>query len=51
LPKSVRDVDGLEDERLGTVSVFNGPEPVVVWPSAAGRSAFTPPTTSRSTAS
>jgi superfamily I DNA/RNA helicase len=29
LPKSVRDVDGLEDERLGTVSVFNGPDPTV----------------------
>ncbi|MCQ0987160.1 3'-5' exonuclease [Jiella marina] len=27
LPKSVRDVDGLEDERGGTVSVFDGPEP------------------------
>jgi superfamily I DNA/RNA helicase len=30
LPKSVRDVDGLEDERAGTVSVFNGPPPQVV---------------------
>ena len=29
LPKVVRDVDGLEEERFGTVSVFNGPEPVV----------------------
>lgn len=29
LPKSVRDVDGLEDERSGTVSVFEGPEPEV----------------------
>lgn len=29
LPKVVRDVDGLEEERYGTVSVFNGPEPVV----------------------
>ncbi|WP_128292288.1 UvrD-helicase domain-containing protein [Afifella aestuarii] len=30
LPPNVRDVDGLEDERAGTVSVFEGPEPVVV---------------------
>jgi superfamily I DNA/RNA helicase len=30
LPKSVRDVDGLEDERAGTGSVFNGPPPQVV---------------------
>jgi UvrD-like helicase C-terminal domain/AAA domain len=29
LPKVVRDVDGLEEVRFGTVSVFNGPEPVV----------------------
>jgi superfamily I DNA/RNA helicase len=29
LPKVVRDVDGLEEERFGTVSVFNGPDPVV----------------------
>ena len=29
LPKVVRDVDGLEEERYGTVSVFNGPEPIV----------------------
>ncbi len=29
LPRSVRDVDGLEDERKGTVSVFEGPEPEV----------------------
>jgi hypothetical protein len=29
LPKVVRDVDGLEEERFGTVSVFNGPNPVV----------------------
>lgn len=27
LPASVRDVDGLSDDRAGTVSVFNGPEP------------------------
>jgi superfamily I DNA/RNA helicase len=30
LPKSVRDVDGLEDGRAGTVSVFNGPAPQVL---------------------
>jgi len=29
LPKVVRDVDGLEEERFGTVSVFNGPDPVI----------------------
>lgn len=29
LPGSVRDVDGLEDNRAATVSVFEGPEPVV----------------------
>ena len=29
LPKVVRDVDGLEEERFGTVSVFNGPDPLV----------------------
>jgi len=29
LPKVLRDVDGLEERRAGTVSVFNGPEPVV----------------------
>jgi superfamily I DNA/RNA helicase len=30
MPKKVRDVDGLEDDRSGTISVFEGPEPVVV---------------------
>jgi hypothetical protein len=30
LPKTVRDVDGLEDDRRGTVSVFEGLEPAVV---------------------
>lgn len=30
LPYSVRDVDGLEDHRSGTVSVFEGPEPQIV---------------------
>jgi hypothetical protein len=29
LPKVVRDVDGLEEERTGTVSVFNGPMPII----------------------
>jgi superfamily I DNA/RNA helicase len=29
LPKTLRDVDGLEDRRVGTVSAFNGPEPKV----------------------
>lgn len=29
LPPMVRDVDGIEDDRQGTVSVFNGPDPVV----------------------
>ena len=29
LPKSVRDVDGNEEDRTGTISVFNGPEPEV----------------------
>jgi superfamily I DNA/RNA helicase len=29
LPKIVRDVDGVEEERFGTVSVFNGPEPLI----------------------
>ncbi|MDE2577787.1 MAG: DEAD/DEAH box helicase [Hyphomicrobiales bacterium] len=30
LPASLRDVDGVQDNRKGTVSVFNGPEPSVV---------------------
>jgi superfamily I DNA/RNA helicase len=29
LPRIVRDVDGLEEDRSGTVSIFNGPSPVV----------------------
>ncbi|MGB7603818.1 MAG: 3'-5' exonuclease, partial [Candidatus Sulfotelmatobacter sp.] len=29
LPSVVCDVDGCEEERLGTVSVFNGPEPII----------------------
>ena len=30
LPPSIRDVDGLEDDRTATVSVFNGPPPEVL---------------------
>jgi superfamily I DNA/RNA helicase len=30
LPASVRDVDGLEDDRSATVSVFNGPPPEIL---------------------
>jgi hypothetical protein len=30
LPSVLRDVDGIEDERRGTISVFDGPEPSVV---------------------
>lgn len=30
LPKSIRDVDGLEDDRTATVSVFNGPTPEIL---------------------
>jgi hypothetical protein len=33
LPKTIRDVDGLVDERAGTVSVFDGPAPQVALPS------------------
>jgi len=29
LPETVRDVDGNEEDRTGTVSIFNGPAPVV----------------------
>jgi superfamily I DNA/RNA helicase len=29
LPKIVRDVDGVEEERFGTVSVFNGPDALI----------------------
>ena len=29
LPEQLRDVDGLEDERRGTISVFEGPPPLV----------------------
>ena len=36
LPKVVRDVDGLEEERFGTVSVFNGPEPIIAVHTDAG---------------
>src|ERR1700744_6492422 len=30
LPKTVQDVDGNEQDRQGTVSVFNGPEPEIL---------------------
>lgn len=30
LPQVVRDVDGIEEDRRGTVSVFNGPDPTVL---------------------
>ena len=30
LPTSIRDVDGIEEERVATVSVFNGPNPKVL---------------------
>jgi hypothetical protein len=40
LPASVRDVDGLADDRAGTVSVFNGPEPAVrLFPDAEAEAA------------
>ena len=29
LPKIIRDVDGREEERFGTISVFNGPDPII----------------------
>lgn len=29
LPRQIRDVDGYEDSRAGTISVFDGPEPIV----------------------
>jgi superfamily I DNA/RNA helicase len=29
LPRQIRDVDGYEDSRVGTLSVFEGPEPVI----------------------
>jgi hypothetical protein len=35
LPERLRDVDGIEDERLGTISVFEGPHPqIALCPSA-----------------
>jgi hypothetical protein len=30
LPPSIRDVDGLEDDRTATISVLNGPPPEVL---------------------
>lgn len=39
LPKVVQDVDGIEQDRRGTVSVFNGPDPEVrTYPDAAAES-------------
>lgn len=39
LPKVVQDVDGIEQDRRGTVSVFNGPDPKVrTYPDAARES-------------
>lgn len=36
LPKVVQDVDGVEQDRRGTVSVFNGPDPEIrIYPDAA----------------
>ncbi len=36
MPKTMRDVDGLEEDRSATVSVFNGPEPQIeIFPDAA----------------
>lgn len=36
LPKTIKDVDGLDDERIGTISVFDGPEPeIMTLPDAA----------------
>jgi hypothetical protein len=29
LPRQIRDVDGYEDSRAGTISVFEGPEPLI----------------------
>jgi superfamily I DNA/RNA helicase len=40
LPETMRNVDGLEEERFGTVSVFNGPDPVIsVYPDVAAEGA------------
>lgn len=30
LPPSIRDIDGIEDARAGTISVFDGPEPEII---------------------
>lgn len=39
LPKVVQDVDGVEQDRRGTVSVFNGPDPEIkTYPDAAAES-------------
>jgi superfamily I DNA/RNA helicase len=39
LPERLRDVDGIEDERLGTISVFEGPRPEIEISSSAGAEA------------
>jgi hypothetical protein len=36
LPKNIRDVDGLEDNRTSTVSVFNGHHPKSCLPARSG---------------
>jgi superfamily I DNA/RNA helicase len=41
LPLQMRDVDGVEDSRRGTISVFDGPEPIIrSFDSAADETAF-----------
>ena len=41
LPRQIRDVDGYEDSRAGTISVFEGPEPVIrTFEDEAGEIAF-----------
>lgn len=45
LPPVLRDVDGVEDERRGIVSVFDGPAPMVITVSTAEEEATTVATT------
>jgi superfamily I DNA/RNA helicase/mRNA-degrading endonuclease RelE of RelBE toxin-antitoxin system len=41
LPRQIRDVDGYEDSRAGTISVFEGPEPIIrTFEDEAGEIAF-----------
>jgi superfamily I DNA/RNA helicase len=41
LPRQIRDVDGYEDSRTGTISVFEGPEPIIrTFEDEAGEIAF-----------